>query len=135
MSMMDTATKEALLESLYDLKHDLGKYIKMPVAMLPKDASWDEVTAQVRKAVHKTRKGQSGEISAATLFQRFVDEWEQHLASNKAYQQVALSVEAAIELNDRVEQCEPGLTRAEIEQVLGAVSIAISSLMDEVNHG
>jgi hypothetical protein len=135
MSTMDTKTKEALLESLYDLKHDLGKYIKMPVSMLPKDAKWDEVTVQAVKAILETRKGQSGVISAKMLFDQFAAEWETRLAGNEAYQQIAFSVQVAVALVGRIERHDAGLSREGVEQTLGAVTVAISKLQDEVENG
>jgi hypothetical protein len=48
--MMRHELKEELLEALSDLKHDLGKYIKLPVTMLPREADPSEVALEVKRA-------------------------------------------------------------------------------------
>jgi hypothetical protein len=132
---MDTDTKEALSESLFDLKHDLGKYIRLPVSMLPKDASWDEVVIQAERGVLHTRKGPAGEIAAVALFENFASEWGERLAAVDEYWGVERAVSDAHALLDRIRRNEPGLSRGEVEQTLGAVSSAIQLLMEEVANG
>ena len=44
-----------MLDALYDLKHDLGKYIRMPVAMLPADAPVQELREALHAAIFATR--------------------------------------------------------------------------------
>ena len=56
----DKEKREALVEALYDLKHDLGKYIRLPVAMLPSDATEGEVASAVMQGVERTRSGPRG---------------------------------------------------------------------------
>jgi hypothetical protein len=132
MSNMDTDTREALEESLYDLKHDLGKYILLPVSMLPDDATREAVAAQTRRAILQTVKGPRGELSAAALFEKFALEWKETLASFETYREVERSVAAATALLDELAQKGPVLTRARAAAVLGEVSCSIQRLMDEV---
>jgi hypothetical protein len=128
-------TREALEESLYDLKHDLGKYVRLPVSMLPKDASWDEVAAQTAQAVLRTRTGPSGTVSAVMLMERFHAEWGATLADQPAYREVQAAVASVCALPDQVQKPDPNLTREKVEAVLAEVSQTIQRLMDEVAHG
>jgi len=126
---------EALEECLFDLKHDLGKYVKLPLGMLPKDAPWDQVVAQVRLAVYETRKGPRGVISAADLFSAFADEWRATLSGTPSFQGLERAVHEACALPDRVAKGQGAISRDEAERMLGAVSVSIQALMDEVLHG
>ena len=135
MSEMNPDVREALEESLYDLKHDLGKYIRLPVSMLPKDALWTEVTAQVEQGVLRTRKGPTGTISAAELLEKFHIEWGAMLADRPAYAAVQEAVAAACELPRHLGVPDERWTRDRVERILGAVSDTIQQLMDEVTHG
>lgn len=135
MFEMNADTKEALEESLYDLKHDLGKYVRLPVSMLPKDAPWAEVVAQVDRAVLQTRNGPAGALSAAMLFDRFHEEWGAQLADLPSYAALRASVASACALPKQILQNESGLTREGVEAVLFEVSQSIQRLMDEVLYG
>jgi len=42
---------EAILEQLDDLQHDLGKYIVLPVTLLPRDADQDELRGAIHTAL------------------------------------------------------------------------------------
>ena len=132
---MNPDIREALEESLYDLKHDLGKYIRLPVSMLPKDASWAEVTAQVEQGVLRTRKGPAGTISAAELLAKFDAEWGTMLADRPNYQSLQRAVAAACDLPTQLGMQDESWTRDRVESILCAVSDAIRRLMDEVSHG
>ena len=132
---MDNDTLEALEESLYDLQHDLGKYVRLPVSMLPKDAPWETVVEQAIAAVERTRKGPSGVVSAKMLLDRFAADWEEKLASVSLYQSVKSAVAETAVLVGRIREGDSSPDRAEVEAVLGAVSEAIGRLMDEVLNG
>jgi hypothetical protein len=134
MLEMNSDIKEALEESLYDLKHDLGKYIRLPVGMLPKEATWAEVAAQVEQAVLRTRKGPSGILSAAALFEQFKREWGARLANLSSYAALQTAVAAACALPEQILLNESALNRETVESILGEVSTAVQRLMDEVMH-
>lgn len=135
MLEMNSDDKEALEESLYDLKHDLGKYIRLPVSMLPKEATWEEVATQVEQAVMRTRKGPTGILSAAVLFEQFQGEWGERLANLSSYASLQTAVAEACALPEQILRTESALTRETVESILGEVSTAVQRLMDEVMHG
>ncbi len=126
--------REVLLEALYDLKHDLGKYIKLPVVMLPSNATWEEVVVQIEKSVLCTRKSSVGNLSAQDLFDRFDLEWGNLLLLNETYGRLKETVSQAVRLPAEINLNNKCMNRYEAEQVLGAVSAAISELIHEVSH-
>ncbi|MEZ4432501.1 MAG: hypothetical protein R3F65_08820, partial [bacterium] len=56
-----------LAEILDDLQHDLGKHLALPLRMLPRDASDDDVRAAARTALWRTRRGPESSTDAARL--------------------------------------------------------------------
>jgi hypothetical protein len=135
MLNIDEDKREALLETLYDLKHDLGKYIKLPVALLPQDAPGTELSEQVIRAVRETRKGPSGTRSAKQLFTQFVDEWGGALDGLPSYERLKRFLDDAEQLAVRAEQSPSSISRREVESVLFAVADEIGALLTEVESG
>ena len=127
--------KEELLEALYDLKHDLGKYIKLPVLMLKKEASAVELSAEVIRAVEQTRKGPKGVLSAQMLLSNFEDEWGTYVEGEATYARLTSAVDDAGALAMRAKTAPESLTRGEVESVLFSVADAIEALLREVEGG
>ena len=65
--------KEELLDILLDLKHDLGKYLRLPLALLPADASPKEVREALKTGLFSTRKSGVKTTSAQELFDETKD--------------------------------------------------------------
>jgi hypothetical protein len=66
--------REDLIELLRDLRHDLGKYIRLPLAMLPREAGDEEVRSALRQALQATRRGPAGDVPARAIWQQFLEQ-------------------------------------------------------------
>lgn len=126
---------EDLLDALYDLKHDLGKYIRMPVLMLPKDADPEVVAAEVERAIDRTRKGPTGVRSAMEIYRAFTAEWESVASAFKEYRALENAVERAVAWRRKVKSPDTSWTRAELERDLTQVGETILALIREVEGG
>lgn len=126
---------EELAETLYDLKHDLGKYIKLPLALLPKDATKLEVAQAVCRGVNETRSGPRGVISAKTLIDEFDVEWGEVLTDISTYDTLKRVVARAIACATKAADDPDALSRDEVMADLAGVSEAIAVLISEVEGG
>ncbi len=113
-----------LAEHLLDLQHDLGKYLRLPLDLLPATATPDQVREAVRTALHATRRGAGRAVGARALWQAFLDaasdDWRD-LSGAEALQQAverALAWEAAVEAGEM-------LDRARVHADFAAVGAAI----------
>ena len=61
----------ALIEALEDLAHDLGRHIRLPLALLPIDAPTTAVRDALERALYRTRCGPGGVWSADGLLAEF----------------------------------------------------------------
>lgn len=125
---------EALQETLFDLKHDLGKYLVLPLAMLPRDAAAADVREALARALLQTRKDRAGTHSARSVWQRFERELEPALSASPAYAALRAAVERALAWEARLAS-PAALERAAIEADLREVQRAIAALIAEVQHG
>ncbi len=130
MNIKNSEIRKELLEALYDLKHDLGKYIRLPVAMLSREASPNDLDRALSRALFETRKGPAGVLSAEQIFTAFADEWGPSCAQFSAYGIITRAVDRALALRNTVETME----HVEIMNVLGDVGAAIQLLIQEVER-
>ena len=128
-------TREELAETLYDLNHDLGKYIKLPLAMLPKDATQTQIARAVRRGIDETRNGPRGVVSAEMLIDRFDSEWGELLRGRSTYDALKQAVERAVAWAAIAVDEPESLPRETVMADLNAVSEAISMLLSEVEGG
>ena len=68
MAALNPASLEDLEDLALDLQHDLGKYVRLPVAMLPKDCDDDALRAAVIVGVRHTRRSPRGVRSAEEIW-------------------------------------------------------------------
>jgi hypothetical protein len=127
-------SREATLEGLLDLKHDLGKYLVLPLSLLPKGATDMELRAALASALRATRKDRSGVHGARSLWQRFEAELPAALANARALPPLRAAVERALGWEHALDAAAP-LERAAVERDLRAVQAAIAALIDEVQGG
>jgi hypothetical protein len=125
---------DALQETLIDLKHDLGKYLVLPLAMLPRDAAQADVRAALARALLQTRKDRAGTHTARSVWQRFEGELAPALSASPAYAALRAAVERALAWEPRLAD-EAALERTAIETDLRAVQHAIAALIAEVQDG
>jgi hypothetical protein len=128
-----TASPE-VIDAILDLKHDLGKHIRLPVAMLPVGASDAEIKEAVLRAIARTRSGPSGTRSARAIWSAFAAEVEEALAGRAELDRLREAVERALAWEGRASG-EAALDRRALDSDLGAVSARIQELLDEVAHG
>ena len=125
--MIDSSENSAeLLDLLLDLKHDLGKYLQLPVAMLPPDAGPQALREALEDALSRTRRRGDRVQGAAEIWENFRCElapW----GDAPWYGRIEGAVEAALALRD-ASSGERG--RQEILRVLGGVSREIDFVLD-----
>jgi hypothetical protein len=126
---MNRAEREAALDVLYDLQHDLGKHALLPLAMLPAEADDDAVRAALRTALRETRRGPSGVRSAAAIWADAADELSPVAPDVRARLrpavESALRWEAAI---DAPEAPDRAGARAAVERMRDAIRAEIAAV-------
>jgi hypothetical protein len=125
---------EELEDVLDTLCHDLGKYLLMPISMLPRDAGPDALRAALCRALHETRRGPGGVETAREIYEaghaqlRALGATDAQLAPLRAAMQRALACEAWLSDPAREPSREVLLTE------LGAVRDALTALYLEARH-
>jgi hypothetical protein len=127
-------TADATLDLLLDLKHDLGKYLLLPIGLLPRDASEAALREALRRALRETRTSRGRTQSARELWQAFVAELGGELAHSTALAQLQAAVDRALSWERALDQAAP-LERVPLERDLQAVQAAIAALIAEVQRG
>lgn len=118
-------TSTALADLLMDLAHDLGKYIRMPLAFLPRDAPAHEVHAALRKALLETRPGPR---SARQVWAGFLAE-AGVLPDTPAFHAMRDAVEHALRWEAVARAANTELDRTEVEADLNAVHKAVRNAL------
>jgi len=121
-----------LLDALADLQHDLGKYLALPVTMLPADATDGELSGAVRGALLETRRGPAGTRSAREIWGAFRDEVGERLERAAGLASLAAAVDRALAWETRLN--EPRLDRGAVTADLRAVGKAIRLLQEELSE-
>ena len=130
----DPEKLEELVDALYELKHDLGKYIRLPVAMLPKEAPLEDVIAAVTRGIDRTRNGPRGVRSARDIWRAFHAEWGDALGALEIYEALGVAVERAVGWSAQVAAADSEWRRADVERDLTAVGRGIEALLVEVER-
>lgn len=130
-------TSDALIDLLLDLKHDLGKHLQLPLALLPKGADARAFQHTAWEALTRTRRSPCGDCSARRLWHRFVTEAGDALVGCRGFAALEQAVERALAWEQRIAtcsamDCDRGLRR-EIEGDFGKVTECIAHLIDEVS--
>ncbi|MCA9539880.1 MAG: hypothetical protein KC620_13375 [Myxococcales bacterium] len=121
-----------LQDALDDLQHDLGKYIRLPLTMLPADADADAVRAAATTALLRTRRGADGPVSAEQLWLRFCDEADGALDALQGWARLTAAVDRALAWRAAL---DGRLDRAVLTADLSAVGDAIRALRAELDDG
>ncbi len=130
--MYSMDTENPALEALDQLKHDLGKYIRMPVAFLAPDASKQDLKQALEMALLQTRSGGGAAQSAKEIWQDFVTENSSTLEGHIGFTELTSAVEDALAWEVALSD-ESRLDQAAITRDLGQISVLISSLMRELS--
>ena len=134
MQMIDTQkyTFDDLIDALMDLKHDLGKYIRIPFSMLPRGASSREVEIALETALRRTRSGPSGVRSAKEIWDAFSMEASGALESKREYDALARAVTKALSHEAALCASVPMPDRETLEADMTDVGKCIQKLIEEV---
>lgn len=128
--------REACLERLESLRHDLGKYLVLPVAMLPAavDQAADRaaLAAALDEALHRTRRSAAGTRDARALWDEFQADLGATLGGNGAHARLTVAVERALAWAQVLKDPAQPLDRARILRELRAVGEAIDVLAQEL---
>ncbi len=114
----------ALREALSDLQHDLGKHLRLPLALLPRDAPDAEVREALATALRRTKRSARESKPARAIWAAFVAETGDRWPALRAAVERALSWEAALDGADPID-------RAAAERDLGAVGEVLRGLERE----
>ncbi len=134
MQMIDTTNFafDDLIDALMDLKHDLGKYIRIPFSMIPATASAGEVEAALETALRRTRSGPSGVRSAKEIWDAFAGEVGDALEGKKEYGALELAVARALSHEAALCGSAPMPDRETLEADMIDVGKCIQELVEEV---
>jgi hypothetical protein len=126
------------LELLLDLKHDLGKYMLLPLAFLPRDADAAAVRAALARGLLRTRSRRTvgGEETQSAR-----EIWQASLPALRAGtlpQPALVELEGAMERAlawERVLHDDVAFDRVAVERDLLIVQRAFAELLQDMIHG
>ena len=130
MPQMDDDAMDALM----DLSHDLGKYLRLPLAMLPDGAGPAEVKGAVETALLRTRVGPTGIRAAREIWDGLRAEIAGPLAGSPGFQDLEDAVERALGW-ERTLDGGGEIDRAAVTADFEAVAERIRALIGEVTRG
>jgi hypothetical protein len=130
----DKAGRTEIVDAILDVKHDLGKYIRMPIAMLPDDAPDAALKEALLQALRRTRTGPKGPRSARAIWEGFEAEVRGALRGEPAFDALAAAVRRALAWEERAVAPEP-VERDRVAADFAAVGARIQELLDEVSRG
>lgn len=131
---MVQSSRDELLDALFDLQHDLGKYLLLPIAWLPADASHEEIREAALKALLKTREMPSGDRSAEELWRAFLAEVGATLEGLDAWPQLVAAMDRARKWQETLETSDAPPDRAMITADYKLVAESIRTLIEEFEH-
>ncbi len=123
--------KEQWLDCLWELEHDLGKYLNLPLLWLPEGADDSEVKEAVREALLETRRGPRGTRGARQIWDGFASECEELLEVAENGEALVLAVQKAFAWQDALKD-PAGLNRGRVSADFKGVTAAIRALIEEV---
>jgi len=126
-------SRAEIVDAILDAKHDLGKYIRMPIAMLPAGAPDPAVREALIQALQRTRTGPRGSRSARSIWDAFSAEVAEALGEEPAFAALAEAVARALAWEDRAAAAAP-IDRSSVEADFTAVGARIQELLNEVSR-
>ena len=126
-------SESCILELLDDLQHDLGKYVQLPLIMLPKDAEASVVRSAAYSALFETRRSSKGIESAEVLWTDFRAEVGNQLLGCQCWLPLVSALEAVFAWGPRIEDETQVLDRVKMTEDFCAVNSAIRALQDELD--
>lgn len=124
-----------LLDALLDLKHDLGKYLRLPLAGLASDASELDLQEAVRRALWETRRGPGGVRTARDLWSTFRDDVGDDLTPHSGWVVLCEAVERMLAWEAALEGGGRRIVRADVDRDFAEVTTAIQRLIADLRQG
>jgi hypothetical protein len=131
MWQADQAKREELVDILVDLKHDLGKYLRLPLALLPLQADQQQLRLALQTALFATRKDRESTRSARSIWDTFVAEVEPEWLLQDEAVHLRQCVEHALDWELRLQsnhEIERGLAQTDFDSVTNAIQHALDTL-------
>ena len=128
---MDDEGSPSLVDRLDDLRHDLGKYLRLPLAFLPPGAPEPEVRQAVSDGLFATRRQGQQVRTARAMWEAFWGDLPGSIRSSGALRALGESVERALAWEKRLDDPEP-IDRALAWRDLNGVGDAIGRCLETV---
>ncbi len=122
---------EELLDLLLELQHDLGKYLRLPLTMLPDDADEAVFREALERALRQTRKGPSGVRPARDIWHDFLSELGGELRDSDGLRALREAVSRALSWDGVLEDASEPIDRTTVVAELSAVGARIGDLIAE----
>ena len=132
---MAEMSRDDLLDALFDLQHDLGKYLCLPLSWLPPEATPEEVRQATLKALLETRSGPAGNRSAADLWETFLEEVGEELQSAQQWPALNAAVSRALAWTETAQRADAPPSRPIITKDFTRVAETIRDLIKELSNG
>jgi hypothetical protein len=125
--------REELLDLLLEIQHDLGKYIQLPIVMLPKSASDAELREGLERALRRTRLVGEEAVPARKIWADFESELtgtghDARLEVIRGIVMKAIGWESKLDTDEEIE-------RVALERDLRAVGEAFREWVEELRGG
>jgi hypothetical protein len=127
------SNSDELVDILTDLLHDLGKYIYMPLAMLPPDAPDGDFREALGKALFETRGTTTRTRSAREIWKMFLMDENDRLREVAGFAVLHEIVGKALAWEEYLRPGGPPLPRHRVEHDLAQISVAIRTLLKELS--
>ncbi len=129
---MTEDAREMVVNQLYDLQHDLAKYIRMPLTFLPSHATDTDLRDALRRALQETYRRGSEIVAADSLWREFLAELPLWVRQLESFARLESAVTRALAWEHSVDDHDSPLDRREVLGDFGAISAAIDLLIVDV---
>lgn len=126
---------ESVVDRLYDLQHDLAKYIRMPLTFLPSHATDVELREALHRALRETYRRGDEIIRAESLWRECVATIPSSVRRSESFQRLENAVTRALAWEHSIDDHDQSLDRQEILSDFGSITAAIDLLIVDVEAG
>lgn len=116
------------IECIDDLRHDLAKYLRQPLAYLPKDAPQEAVESAIDRALLETRRGPQGARPAAEIWHELQSKLSAEFRATREFNTLQLRVESALALAHAPHPRDRAIAMRVFDEVLAATTEALDRM-------